>query len=77
MFKNKPSKKVLFIMFTLLLSVFLAIGIYAVVQTQTSFVSQPNPFNLNLTAFTNNTQYIDIPLYTYVQNITIQVKSIT
>lgn len=48
--------------------------VFAVNQTINSFSSQTNPFDVNFSTEENKTYYVDIPMYAYVKNITINIE---
>jgi len=42
----------------------------------TSFEGETNPFNVTLEGGVNNTQYIVVPRYVYMDNMTITIRGI-
>lgn len=64
--------------FILLIVLLLLINIsFAVTQTTTSFYNQANPFNITFEGGDNQSYYIPIPRYAYVENVSIDLVGIT
>jgi len=66
--KNVGSAKWVILLLIVLTSILM---VFAVTEQITSFVGQDNPFNITFEGNENQTFYIDIPMYAYVENITI------
>ena len=54
-----------------------ALLVIGVMVTVDSFYEQTNPFNDTFESGINNTYYIPIPLYAYVNNITISIDGVS
>ena len=77
-YKSIRAKKPMFIIFTLVLVMLLALGIYAVTQTVNTFSDSTVNKNITWTvAGTNQTAYIYIPLYVYSNNLTVMIEGLS
>jgi len=53
----------------------LVVGIAFAINYQVStFSGQTDPYNITFTGKENNTEYLEIPIYSYVKNITINIE---
>lgn len=77
LYKQNPSKNLIFVLFGITLLLILGVSIYAVVINTPTFSDGTTEKNTTLSANVNTTiGYIDIPLYSYSNNITIYMEGI-
>lgn len=50
---------------------------FAVTEQISTFSGQDNPFNITYTGSENQTFYLEIPLHSYVSNITLEIEGIS
>jgi len=64
------------IILIIILICFLSSFIFGVVVTKNSFVNQTNPFNVTWIEEENKTFYIEVPMYSHADNITITIEGL-
>lgn len=50
---------------------------FAVTEQISTFSGQDNPFNITYTDSENQTFYLEIPMYAYVNNLTLEIEGIS
>ena len=65
-------KKITILLLVLILCTF----VFAVTLTIPSFHGESNPTDINFTGNENHTVFLSVPLYAYVQNITLNIEGL-